>query len=148
MLTDVPFEWFVLILRILFIFLLYFFVFQVIRVISRDLRSSAQSDQPTTSMHGALLIDDPGESDLLRGELFHLDPVTVIGRHPKATISLDVTFVSSEHAQVSWERGSWWVTDLHSTNGTYVNGQRIEVPTRISNGDVVEIGGTRMRLVP
>ncbi|MFW6074163.1 MAG: FHA domain-containing protein [Chloroflexota bacterium] len=148
MLTDVPFEWFVLTLRILFIFLLYFFVFQVVRVISRDLRASAEGGASAPQIHGAILVDDPGESQLRRGETFRLDPVTVIGRNPKATIQIDATFVSSEHAQLSWERGTWWATDLHSTNGTYVNRRRIEVPTRLSPGDRLEIGGVRMRLVP
>ena len=41
MLAPLPFEWFVLILRVLFICLLYFFIFQVIRVISRELRMAA-----------------------------------------------------------------------------------------------------------
>lgn len=148
MLTDVPFEWFVLTLRILFIFLLYFFVFQVIRVISRDLRASARVENTPAEIQGAMLVDDPGDSELHRGEVFRLDPVTVIGRNPRATIQVDASFVSSEHAQLSWERGSWWATDLHSTNGTFVNGQRIEVPTRLSHGDLLEVGGARMRLVP
>ncbi|MEX2314262.1 MAG: FHA domain-containing protein, partial [Thermomicrobiales bacterium] len=97
---------------------------------------------------GAILVADPGDSDLRRGEVFDLEPVTVIGRHPRATIVIDSTFVSSEHAQLTWEEDRWWVTDLHSTNGTFVNGSQIHVPTGLRPGDVVELGAIRLQLVP
>ena len=41
MLTDLPFDWFILLLRVLFIFLLYFFLYQIVRVTSRELISIA-----------------------------------------------------------------------------------------------------------
>jgi pSer/pThr/pTyr-binding forkhead associated (FHA) protein len=148
--SELPFEWFVLLLRILFVFLLYFFVYQVIRVLSRELRVAAtpQDGQgQRDDVVGALMVTDPGETDLVRGDVFALDPVTVIGRHPRATIVIDSTFISSEHAQLSWEQGRWWVTDLRSTNGTMVNGHPIKVATGIRPGDSVELGGVRFQLV-
>jgi hypothetical protein len=149
--SELPFEWFVLLLRIVFIFLLYFFVYQVIRVISRELRAVAVDGEVAPSVpnvNGALLVADSGESNLRRGEVYDLEPVTVIGRHPRATIVVDSTFISSEHAQLSWEQDRWWVTDLRSTNGTFVNGTPIRVPTGIRPGDFVELGGVRFQLVP
>jgi hypothetical protein len=148
---DLPFEWTVLLLRVIFIFLLYFFVFQVIRVISRELRVAAGAaarvaDVP--AVHGAILVADPGDSNLHRGEVYDLEPVTVIGRHPRATIVIDSTFVSSEHLQLNWEQDRWWVTDLRSTNGTFVNGSQIRVPTGLRPGDVIELGAIRLQLVP
>lgn len=151
MLSPLPFEWFVLILRVLFIFLLYFFVFQVIRVIARELRVAAVQDVQHTnwsSVPGALLVDDPGDSALRRGQKLALDPVTIIGRDRRATIMLEGSFVSAEHAQLSWEHDRWWVSDLKSTNGTLVNDRQIGVPTSISYGDFVDVGGVRFQLIP
>lgn len=148
---DLPFEWTVLLLRVVFIFLLYFFVFQVIRVISRELRVAAgqgSSSVQAQRVQGAILVADPGDSNLQRGDVYDLEPVTVIGRHPRATIMIDSTFVSSEHLQLNWERDRWWVTDLRSTNGTFVNGSQIRVPTGIRPGDVIELGAIRLQLVP
>lgn len=148
---DLPFEWTVLLLRIVFIFLLYFFVFQVIRVISRELRVAAgQSNRAPMErqIHGAILVAEPGDSNLNRGEVYDLEPVTVVGRHPRATIVIDSTFVSSEHLQLNWEQDRWWVTDLRSTNGTFVNGSQIRVPTGLRTGDVIELGAIRLQLVP
>lgn len=150
MLSELPFEWFVLLLRVMLVFLLYFFVYQVIRVVSRELRTAAaphDANAQRSTVSGALMVTDPGESDLVRGEVFDLDPVTVIGRHPRATIVIESTFVSSEHAQITWEHGRWWVSDLRSTNGTMVNGTPIRVATGIRPGDSVELGGIRFQLV-
>jgi hypothetical protein len=148
---DLPFEWTVLLLRVVFIFLLYFFVFQVIRVITRELRVAAGASQPVNvanDIHGAILVAEPGDSNLHRGEVYDLEPVTVIGRHPRATIVIDSTFVSSEHLQLNWEQDRWWVTDLRSTNGTFVNDSQIRVPTGLRPGDVIELGAIRLQLVP
>lgn len=150
MIADLSFEWFVFLLRVIFIFLLYFFIFQVVRVISRELRSdAARGVAPAQSerFRGGLLVTDAGESNLRRGDVFDLDPVTVVGRHPRATIMVDSAFMSSEHAQVSWDQDRWWIADLNSTNGTFVNGTRIRVATGIRLGDTLEIGGVKFQLV-
>lgn len=139
-----------LLLRVIFIFLLYFFIFQVVRVISRELRADASRGavQPQPErFSGGLLVTDPGQSNLRRGDVFDLEPVTVIGRHPRATIVVDSAFMSSEHAQVSWDQHRWWIVDLNSTNGTFVNGARIRVATGIRLGDTIEIGGVTFQLV-
>lgn len=150
MLSDLPFEWFVLLLRIIFIFLLYFFVYQVIRVVSRELRATAMGGNVAVAgpiVRGGLLVADAGESNLRRGEVYDLEPVTVIGRHPRATILVESSFISSEHAQLTWDQDRWWVTDLKSTNGTSVNGQQIRVATGVRPGDSIELGGVRFELV-
>ena len=147
MLNDLPFEWFVLLLRITFIFLLYFFIFQVMRVLTRELRVAAESSSPER-VHGTLLVEDSTNEYVRRGAAFVLDPVTVVGRSRSATIRVDSAFVSGEHAQISWTDGRWWATDLHSTNGTQVNSKLIEEPVRLSVGDRIQIGEVVFQLVP
>jgi hypothetical protein len=151
MLSSLPFEWFILLLRLLFVFLLYFFIFQVIRVMLREMQifaagehEPAEESDPT----GYLLVKDPGDANLRHGQRIPLEPVSVIGRHPRATIVLDDAFVSSEHAQLSWSDGRWWITDLDSTNGTILNGRDVTIPTGLRFGDVVEIGEISLQLVP
>lgn len=151
MVGELPFEWFVLLLRIVFIFLLYFFVYQVIRVISRELRTVAAGGQGVAHaprVSGALVVVDPGDSQLHRGEVCALQPVTVIGRNPRATIVIDSSFVSSEHAQLTWDQDRWWVVDLRSTNGTMVNGSPIRAATGLRPGDEIQLGAIRLQLVP
>jgi hypothetical protein len=147
---ELSFEWFLLILRLLLIFLLYFFIFQVIRVVSRELRVAAGAQQPVYQppAFGELLVIDPGQSPLAAGERFLLDPVTVIGRHPDCTIPIDARFISSEHAQLTWDHDQWWVVDLGSTNGTLLNGRIVRSATQVQPNDVIELAGLRFQLVP
>lgn len=150
MINDLPFEWFILALRVLFIVLLYFFLFQVVRVVLRELQSttSRSTDDKVIDPSGHLVVLQAGSSALKARERVDLDPVTVIGRHPRATIRFDNGFVSSEHAQLSWNGGRWWLTDLNSTNGTLLNGRSVSSPTEIRYGDVIEIGDIQLQLAP
>jgi serine/threonine protein kinase len=80
---------------------------------------------------------------LPRGASFSLRPGTTIGRHPDSAILLDDAFVSAHHAQVSHEDDAWWITDLGTKNGTFVNGTPIKAPTRLKTGDVLRFGRVR-----
>ena len=63
----------------------------------------------------------------------------VLGRHPECDIVLDAAAVSRQHAQILSEGEDYFVEDLHSRNGTYVNGQRIEGKQLLQNGDRLKI---------
>ena len=148
MIPALPFEWFILLLRLIFVFLLYFFVLLVIRVTLRELAAVASTQRGSDSPAGHLLVQSPGASSLRPGMRFRLEPVSVIGRHPDCTVRLDDSFVSAEHAQLTWGEGRWWISDLGSTNGTRVYGQRVTAPTGLRYGDVIELGDVRLVLSP
>ncbi len=150
MINQLPFEWFVLLLRVMFIFLLYFFLFQVLRVIVREMSVFATigHEAPDENASAHLIVQRGGNTGLRSGMRLDLEPVTVIGRHPRATIMLDDNFVSSEHVQITWRDGRWWVTDLNSTNGTQLNAQPVTVPTGLRYGDVIAIGDVELQFAP
>lgn len=76
-----------------------------------------------------------------------LEPTINLGRTSDSTILLDDDYASSRHAQlVQRDPETWMVTDLGSTNGTYVNGKRITEPTPLTVNDILRIGRTMMRL--
>lgn len=83
---------------------------------------------------------DAGKSITLSGDI-------LLGRSSDATLYIDDDYASSRHARI-WQdsTGGWAIQDLHSTNGTYVNGVRIEDPTRIGLEDVIRIGRTQLKL--
>ena len=144
------FDWFILLLRLLFIFLLYFFLYQVVRVTTRELiaLASQSAEAPGPRPTGRLVVVDGAESALPPGAAFGLQPVTRVGRHPDCTIALDEPFVSAEHAELSYDHGRWWLRDLGSTNGTFVNGAAVTVPTGVRPGDVVQFGRIKLQFVP
>ena len=69
----------------------------------------------------------------------------LIGRSTEALGSIDPT-VSRRHAELTPSAGHWHIRDLRSTQGTWVNGQRIEARVQLRAGDVIRCGDTQMRV--
>ncbi len=153
MFESLPFEWFLLLLRILFIVLLYFFLYQVVRVTIRELTTIAAATSGGEAVAqpralGRLVVVDGAESDLRPGTAFPLQPVTTVGRRPDSTMPINEPFVSAEHAELAYDNGRWWLRDLGSTNGTFLNGIPVTVSTGIRPGDVVQFGRIKLQFVP
>lgn len=70
----------------------------------------------------------------------------IIGRDPACQYHLANELVSAQHARVSFHHNQWWVEDLHSTNGTFLNGERIFTPTVLVNGDELTCGKVSLQL--
>lgn len=72
-----------------------------------------------------------------------------LGRAPDSTFILDDDYASARHAQLlQADANTWVLTDLDSTNGTFVNGQRVTGSVSVTAADVIRIGKTQMRLEP
>lgn len=63
-----------------------------------------------------------------------------IGRDEANDIVIDDEQVSARHIKISFAEDTFWLEDLNTTNGTYINGQRIDKQTRLNNEDLVKIG--------
>ncbi len=67
----------------------------------------------------------------------------LIGRDADNDLPVASEFISRHHAQISYYRGAYWVMDLKSTNGTFVNGKRVR-RCRLNDRDVVALGHHRV----
>lgn len=74
------------------------------------------------------------------------DRETFIGRKDDCQIYFPDTSLSKRHAKLVRQRGGLTVCDAGSTNGTLVNGDRIEAPVRLKNGDIVQCGKLEFRV--
>ncbi|GAA4282602.1 antibiotic biosynthesis regulator FhaB [Brevibacterium daeguense] len=74
-------------------------------------------------------------------------PIT-LGRSGDNTVVLDDDFASSHHARILPSQGQWYVEDLGSTNGTFINQQRLTAAVPLRIGTPVTIGQTTMELRP
>ena len=77
---------------------------------------------------------------------FPLDAVTTIGRDVNNGIVVDDPFASADHAVLTFRGRAWYVEDLSSTNGSYVNGIPVEGIAEIGFGDELQVGEVRLRL--
>jgi pSer/pThr/pTyr-binding forkhead associated (FHA) protein len=141
---------FLIILRLLFIVLLYLFLMQVVIAITRDLRKSTAASgnlaQKALPVVGHLIVVDSGPSSILPGTQFDLSPQTTIGRGPTSTIQLTDNFISGEHTRLWFRNGLWYVQDAGSTNGTYVNNQPAREALAARFGDIIQVGFIRFKL--
>ena len=67
-------------------------------------------------------------------------PNLIIGRDPGSDIILNDDTASTRHAQITYHHNQWWITDLASTNGTFLNGALVKMPTVITSGDKIRCG--------
>jgi hypothetical protein len=129
--------------RILFLILLYLFLFGIARALLRDLRAAAR--EPTAELGRLVVVASPaGEPPA--GTTLPLDPITTLGRDVNNAVVVDDQFVSAEHAVLTFRGRTWYVEDLNSTNGTFVNGSPVDGVAPLGYGDELQLGEVRLRL--
>jgi hypothetical protein len=141
--------------------LLYFFVFRAVRSVVVDVAGRTRERGRTTEMraptapHPARASKGRGkppsqvlvhEPDGKKSRTVKLSGSTQIGRGAGCAIRLSDTYVSQVHARLYGENGAWYVEDLGSTNGTFLNDQKVASPVEVHAGDVVKVGKTVLEL--
>lgn len=131
------------VVRLLFLGLIYLFLWSVVRVLLRDLRAAAR--EPVRELGRLVVLESPG-GEPAAGSAFRLDAVTTLGRDVNNAIVLDDDFASASHAALTYRGRAWYLEDFDSTNGTFVNGHRIEGVVPVAFGDELQLGQIRLRL--
>ena len=131
------------VVRILFLVLLYLFLFGIARALLRDLR--AASREPTVELGRLVVVASPA-GEPAAGTTLPLDAITTLGRDVNNAIVVDDEFVSAEHAVLTFRGRTWYVEDLASTNGTFVNGSPVDGVAPLGYGDEIQLGQVRLRL--
>lgn len=144
--------------RVGFLVLLWLFVFAALRVVRSDLYAASglrvqfpafgrkkekkprggKSPQQLLVTHGALA----GTRIALDGR-----PI-LIGRADDSTLVLDDDYASTRHARIVQRGEDWYVEDLGSTNGTYLDRAKVTAPLRVPLGVPIRIGKTVIELRP
>ena len=70
-----------------------------------------------------------------------------IGRGPESTIQLDDLSVSRKHARIAYRQGAYWLSDLGSMGGTWIDGTKLAAPRRVAAGQTIDIGVCRLVVV-
>jgi pSer/pThr/pTyr-binding forkhead associated (FHA) protein len=131
------------ILRLAFLALIYLFLFGIVRVLIRDLR--AASREPATELGRLIVVASPS-GEPAEGTVFALDAVTTVGRDVNNAVVVEDPFASAEHCALTFRGRSWFVEDLGSTNGTFLNGSQVEGTAALGYGDEIQVGEVRLRL--
>lgn len=149
------------IIKLGFLAVLWLFVLSAVSVIRTDLfgarvpRQAAQSaprkPKPPKQPKVRAKRGEPTRAVIVQGANAGVsvplgDAPLTIGRGPDCDLRVDDEYVSTKHAVLRRENGSWYVEDLGSTNGTFVDGSRIHGPTRVARGAPFRVGKTIVEL--
>jgi hypothetical protein len=146
-----------LVLKIVFVALLYYFVYRAIRVGIVGVTGRTPRRQDAARPSAARAPRQPrkgrtpgsvvvlGEDGRKRGSR-PLTGTIQVGRAEACQIRLDDSYVSQFHARLFSKNGAWFVEDLGSTNGTYLNQRKVTSPMPVQVGDRVKIGKVQLEL--
>jgi hypothetical protein len=138
-----------------FLAVLYLFLFWVSRSALRELRQTTVPAPETTGYHrvgpggraaatDAWLVAVKG-GGIGAGERFDLFGGLTIGRSPEADVRIEDRYASSVHARLYSRGANYYVEDMNSTNGTYLNGAMLEGEAELTDLDEIRIGDTELR---
>lgn len=133
---------FLLVLRVLLILALYLFLAWGFYVIWQDLRRQARLEPASTPVPLTLILQANGKTQTYR----FTHPEVIIGRDPAADCHLMDRTISAQHTRLHYHHNQWWVEDLHSTNGTFLNQVPVTEPLVITSGDELRCGQVLFRL--
>ncbi len=160
MISDLAFT----VLRLGFLLLLWLLVLGAVNILKRDVfgtvvtprgkgrKEADQRKRESKRRRNDTLSDVPQSLLLTGGPLvgtilpLGTAPI-VIGRSPASTLVLEDEYASGRHARLQPSEQGWWIEDLGSRNGTFVDDERLSEPRLLRVGDVVRIGQTTLELV-
>ncbi|HHV39045.1 MAG TPA: FHA domain-containing protein [Tepidimicrobium sp.] len=127
-----------LIFKYVFIVIIYLFILSIIRLIYLDIRGI-----DTTALDNTTYLKLINRKDSLPfkvEEYYALKDVIRLGRANNNEIIIRDPYVSKNHLKLVKDEGDYYLEDLNSANGTYVNGNRIMDVVRLKNGDRIRVG--------
>jgi pSer/pThr/pTyr-binding forkhead associated (FHA) protein len=131
-------------LRILAAIALYAFLGWALYLLWQSLRRNALEISCRQVTPLDLLVDTPEKENVL---LHFTSSEVVIGRDMDCECKLTHGTVSARHARLTFHHTQWWLDDLQSTNGTKLNGESLQTPAVVVNGDTIKCGEITLTVI-
>ncbi len=129
----------VLALRVVLAITLYAFLGWALLTLLQDLRQQGTklSTQKKPGITLYMKVEDGSEG------LRHFSQSEImIGRDTNCDLAVMDEALSAHHARLTYHHGQWWLEDLNSTNGTFLNHEKLTTPTVVMTGDQFKSGNT------
>ena len=130
----------IFILRILLAILLVGFVAILFITTSRQLRTQVKLLSPNLKINLRLSYKDKPDEDTF---LIQQSDV-LVGRDPNCKIHIPNDTISAQHARIYLIDQNWWIQNLNSTNGTFLNDEKIEQPCILTDNDLIQVGNVKL----
>jgi pSer/pThr/pTyr-binding forkhead associated (FHA) protein len=129
----------VLVLRFALAIALYAFLAWALVALWRDLQQ--QGTKISAQKKPSLTLTVLSEQGVQKQGRFSQSEI-IIGRHTHCDLAIMDGTLSAQHARISYHHAQWWLEDLNSTNGTFLNDSILSTPAVIISGDQFKCGNT------
>jgi pSer/pThr/pTyr-binding forkhead associated (FHA) protein len=125
-----------LLLRLILTAALYTFLGYALLILWRDLQRQKEvlTSQQVPAIELLVAVNEATQAHQFN------EPEVILGRDPLCDCTLQSETVSARHARLSYHHGQWWLEDLGSKNGTYLNSETVTEPTVVTKGDHFRCG--------
>ncbi len=137
-------------LSYVFTTIIYLFIFSVIGLIYMDIKKMGKKERSKTESDDSVKGDICAVLKTVKGRYateakmkarYRINHTGVIvGRGPDCDIRINHMFLSMEHFQVWYDEGQWYIGDMGSKNGTYLNGSKLKKVKKLEDGDEISFG--------
>ncbi len=137
-----------LVFGIAFIIILYFIIYYALKIMYKDVKGGGRKRQSSTKKNYGIEVLSTGEnSNLEEGSILLLRGTITIGRREGNTIKLDDQYASGNHAKIIVKNNEIVIEDLNSTNGIFINDERINEFAKIRANDQIRIGSAIFKVI-
>ncbi len=131
--------------KYLFIIIIYMFIFSIIRLIYLDIKSMRVLESDGNAY--LKLINRLDSLPFKIKDHYSIEDRLTLGRNGHNNIVLKDPFVSKDHLQIVEDEEEFFLEDLGSANGTYLNGDKIQDVIKLKNGDKISLGNIEFLFV-
>ena len=133
---------------IIFIILLYVIIYYALKIMYKDIKTTGKKKPSQQQNKFGIEVINPGSNaEMEKGSVFIVRREITIGRREDNMVVLSEPFVSGHHCRMYIKNNNLFVEDLNSTNGVYVNDEKITDAVKLVSNDEIKIGSTIFRVL-
>ena len=140
---------------VIFIIILYFIIYYALKIMYKDIKVNNVRNENLSKLpkkkvkkNYGIEVISPGEnSNIKKGTIIPIIDIITIGRKEDNSVVLQDRHTSGNHAKLIVKENNLYIQDLHSTNGTFVNGRKISTNVKLLGREEIQIGTTVFRVL-
>lgn len=137
-----------LVFGVAFMIILYFIIYYALKIMYKDVKGGGRRKQSSAKKNYGIEVLSTGEnSNLEEGSILLLRGTITIGRKEGNTIKLDDQYASGNHAKIIVKNNEIVIEDLNSTNGVFINDERVNGYAKIRANDLIRIGSAIFKVI-
>ena len=131
-----------------FIIVLYFIIYYALKIMYKDVKGGGRRRKSSARKNYGIELLSVGEnSGLEEGSILLLNGVITIGRKDGNTVKLTDQYVSGNHAKIVVKNNEVLIEDLNSTNGVFINEEKVTGYAKLRANDKIRIGSATFKVI-